>query len=376
MNAAPLFAAAKAAQPLHFAAHSHHLWPDVTGEAHAQAWRDAIRLADGKWGRIFDVVIAEAQAHIAGRLRLPDASTLAVAPNTHELVTRLVSSLPRPVRILTSDGEFHSFSRQLDRWAEAGEVAATRIPVEPFAGFADRFLTALTLGEFDIVYLSQVMFDSGFVVPGLEELVAAVPDPTEVIVDGYHGFMAIPTDLGALSDRIFYVAGGYKYAMAGEAACFMHCPPGRISRPVDTGWYAGFAALEDATHRVGYASGGGRFLGATFDPTPWYRFNAVQRMLNRAGITVADIHAHVERLQARFLDALPVPPVLGTLVPDRASRRGNFLTFRSEAASDVQEMLREAGVVVDRRGDRIRIGFGVYHEEADVDRLVEIVASR
>ena len=38
-----------------------------------------------------------------------------------------------------------------------------------------------------------------------------------------------------------YLAGGYKYAMAGEGACFMHCPPGFGARPRNTGWYASFA---------------------------------------------------------------------------------------------------------------------------------------
>ena len=39
------------------------------------------------------------------------------------------------------------------------------------------------------------------------------------------GFMARPTDLSDIADRAFYLAGGYKYAMAGEGCCFLHCPP-------------------------------------------------------------------------------------------------------------------------------------------------------
>ena len=33
---------------LHFAAHSHHLWPDVTFVAQTRCWLDAARLADRK----------------------------------------------------------------------------------------------------------------------------------------------------------------------------------------------------------------------------------------------------------------------------------------------------------------------------------------
>ena len=61
-----------------------------------------------------------------------------------------------------------------------------------------------------------------------------------MVVDGYHGFMATPTDLSAVADRIFYVSGGYKYAMSGECCAFLHAPPGFGDRPRITGWFAEF----------------------------------------------------------------------------------------------------------------------------------------
>jgi hypothetical protein len=44
MNWKPLFSRALAADPdrLHFAAHSHHLWPDANYEGHMAAWDVAI----------------------------------------------------------------------------------------------------------------------------------------------------------------------------------------------------------------------------------------------------------------------------------------------------------------------------------------------
>jgi kynureninase len=64
---------------LHFAAHSHHPWPDVTLEAHQQAWLDAARLVDEKWGLILGQVLPEAQRHVAAELSLPDPSSLVSA---------------------------------------------------------------------------------------------------------------------------------------------------------------------------------------------------------------------------------------------------------------------------------------------------------
>ena len=364
---------------LHVAAHSHHPWPDVTFEAQQQAWLDAARLMDDKWDDIFGALLPEAATHITGRLGLSDPAAVAFAPSTHALVMRLLSCLTPPVRILTTDAEFHSFARQAARLEEDGLAAVERIAAEPFATFPDRFAAAAGRGGHDLVYLSHVFFNCGYVVPDLAALVAAVPDAEPlVVIDGYHGFMAVPTDLSAIERRAFYVAGGYKYAMAGEGACFAHCPPGYAERPRDTGWFAGFAQLSTGSSgKVAYAPGGARLLGATLDPTGLYRFNAVQRWLADLGVTVDDIHAHVGRLQQRFLAAGHHPELLPP-VPDEAGavgERGHFLTFRLSDAAAVHAALHAADVITDYRDDRLRIGFGLYHDDADIDELLHRLAT-
>jgi selenocysteine lyase/cysteine desulfurase len=357
---------------LHFAAHSHHPWPDVTFDAQQRTWLDAADMMDDKWETIFGTVIPGAAARVASSLGLSDPATLSFAPNTHELVVRIFSCLEPPVRVLSTDGEFHSFNRQTRRWEEAGLAIVDRVPTEPFETFADRFTREARAGAHDLIYLSQVFFDSGFVVPNLDRVVAAVPeDRAFVVIDGYHGFMALPTHLGAIQDRAFYLAGGYKYAMAGEGACFLHAPAGYGARPIDTGWYAGFGQLETGvTGEVAYSGDGSRFAGATFDPSGIYRLDAVLGWLESLGVTPSDIHSHARSLQERFLAGAVNP---GDLVPPDPHERGNFLTFQSDRAGDIYRSLHERDVITDYRGDRLRIGFGIYQDEADVDRLLEHV---
>ena len=114
---------------LHFAAHSHHPWPDVTRDAQLEAWDDAARLADLKWDRVFGEVAKEAQRHIARVLDLPAASQIAFAPNTHEFVVRLLSCFPsgRKLKVVTTDSEFLSFSRQIARLEEEQLVDLVRV---------------------------------------------------------------------------------------------------------------------------------------------------------------------------------------------------------------------------------------------------------
>lgn len=368
-------------QRLHAAAHSHHPWPDVGFEAQQRAWLDAAELMDRKWDKILGELLPQAQAHIARRLRLPQADSVCWAASTHELVLRLISCIDRrSLRVLTTDAEFHSFERQLRRLEQAGLATAERIPVEPCASFAERFAEAAARGGHELVYFSQCFFNSGFLLEDLGALVGAVRDADSlVVIDGYHGFMAAPTDLSAIAQRAFYLAGGYKYAMAGEGACFMHCPPGYALRPVDTGWFAGFAGLSAAAHEVQYAAGGLRFMGATFDPSGLYRFVAAQDWCERLRLTPAAIHGRVQDLQQRFLQGLAALPSsaieCGSLAPAADLPRGNFLSFRQAQAQAVQAGLQQMDVITDARGDRLRIGFGVYHDAGDVDELLRRLAA-
>lgn len=371
-----LFSRALGAAPgrLHLAAHSHHLWPDASFDGQTAAWEDAARLADRKWARVMGEVWPAAQAEVAAELRLPDPSTLVFAPNTHELLVRLVSAMPPGRRrVLATDGEFHSFRRQAARWDESGRIELETVATEG-GDFEERFLARAKEGGHDLIFVSQVMFGSGLVVRRLADLAAvARPDGPWVVIDGYHGFMAVESDLSALADRVFYLAGGYKYAMAGEGAAFLHAPPGFGPRPEITGWYAEFADLERApAGGVGFPADGRRFLGATFDPSGLYRFLAVRRMLADEGLTTPVVSAHVEGLRERLLARLGDTPLGGAelLNPPVSGPQARFLAFRSPRAATWADGLLAKDVVVDVRGDVLRIGFGLYQDAEDVDEFV------
>ena len=49
--------------------------------------------------------------------------------------------------------------------------------------------------------------------------------------------------------------------------------------------------------------------------------------------------------------------------------RGRFLAFRTPNAGAITAKLAAQNIIVDHRGDRLRIGFGIYHDEDDARRL-------
>jgi selenocysteine lyase/cysteine desulfurase len=376
----PLFAKSLGAarDRLHFAAHSHHLWPDASFEGQAQCWQDAAEMADHKWDKVMGEVWPEAQAHVAAELGSGDPSAILFAANTHDFIIRLAAACPRreqgPLRVLTSDGEFHSARRQMARWAEGGEIELTKVAAEPFDDFSERFLEAAKAGAFDLIMVSQLLFNSGRLFERIEELATlAGPDGPWVVIDSYHAFMAIEAPVTpAIAASAFILGGGYKYAMAGEGMGFMHCPPGFGPRPPITGWFAEFGELTAPPgSSVGYTSDAMRFMGATFDPSALYRFNAIQRMLEENGLSTGRVAAWVANLQSQFLEALAGSALANAelLNPIDGGPHARFLAFRSPNAQRWCAELDDRAIVTDVRGDVLRIGFGLYQDDEDVDAL-------
>ena len=349
--------------------HSHQAWPDAAFEAQQHAWLDAAEFVDDKWER------AEAQA---SRVREGFATLLGDAPanvalgqNTHELVTRWLSALPlrRRPRIVTTDGEFHSLRRQVDRLEEDGALTVVRVAARPVDTLAERL--ALSVDDRTAcVMVSSVLYETAEIVPDLGRL-ASVCDVrgTALLVDAYHHLNVVPFDLVAmgLADA-FVTGGGYKYCQLGEGNCFLRVPPGRNMRPILTGWFAEFAALETshADASVKYGPGASAFGGATYDPTSHYRAAAVFDFHLQQGLTpdrLREISRHqVTLLKSRF-EELGLDDDLARVVPIPDATRAGFLAIKAPHAADLSRALRERGVLTDARGDILRLGPAPYLDD-------------
>ncbi len=363
---------------LHFAAHSHHPWPDCTRPAVVQCWDDATEHLDAKWDYLFQTVIPTARSNVAKWIGSQTADQLVFAPNTHEFVVRLLSCLPLDAQpqIVTSDAEFHSFSRQIDWLEKNGCLRVHRIASRPAATFVQRVSEHLRSHHCDLCFVSYVFFDSGLCIGDVQPLVDAADPATMLVVDAYHGFAARPMNIDAVADRVFWIGGGYKYAQSGEGACWLHVPTRHTVRPRNTGWFAAFGALAESPTDIPFASDGRMFAGATFDPTGLYRWNAVAAWCDEIGLTPSLMHDYVRGRQDRFLQQLGQlhgPLSREQLILEDLDNHGHFFAFalpNNQIAGELHRQLWDLGIVTDYRGNRLRIGFGLYHDDDDIDELL------
>ena len=131
------------------------------------------------------------------KLQLVEGSTAA-------MTAALKSAIDRgPVRILSTDGEFHSFRRQAQRWVEAGEVELTLVETER-PDFAERFLATARSGAYDLIFVNG----------SVEEVPASLLGQLAeggrlVTVEGYGNAArakVFVSERGAVSENVFFNA--------------------------------------------------------------------------------------------------------------------------------------------------------------------------
>ena len=357
--------------------HSHQAWPDVSFDAQQRAWLDAAELVDRKWERAAEQA-ARVQAGFRRLLNDPGGE-IALTQNTHEAVARLLSALPldRRPTLLTSDAEFHTIRRQLDRLRQAG-IPVVRVPGWPAETLAERIVHHVD-DRTACVLVSSVLYETAEIVAGLDNVAAACERHGAVLlVDAYHHLNVVPFDIRGLGlEGAFITGGGYKYCQLGEGNAFLRVPPGCRLRPVLTGWFSEFETLEEEHPggHVAYGSGSTRWAGATYDPTSNYRAAAVFDFHEAQGLTADRLRAisrHQVQLLKRAFEALDFDPSVAQAEPMPDERRAGFLAVRAPRAGELCQALGRAGVLCDFRGSVLRLGPAPYVRD---DQLRDAIAS-
>jgi kynureninase len=362
--------------------HSHQAWPDVSFEAQQRAWLDAADLVDDKWDRAA-AVADDVRAGWRRLLNDPDGE-IALGQNTHELVTRLLSAVigrARPghrdrTALVTTDGEFHTIRRQIDRLEETG-VEIIRVSARPAATLSERLAAAID-DRVACALVSSVLFETAEIVPHLGAVAeACARHGTELLVDAYHHLNVVPFDIRTLAlNRAFITGGGYKYCQLGEGNCFLRVPPHCELRPVITGWFSEFASLARAKTpgEVRYGAGAARFAGATYDPTAHYRAAAVFTFHAALQLTPDRLREISQRqvglLQREFL-SLDVDRAAAAIVEMPPERRAGFLAIQTPHAASLVAALRRRQVFTDARANILRLGPAPYVSD---DQLREAIA--
>jgi kynureninase len=364
------------ANKLLFTGHSHQAWPDCSLRGQIQAWKDAAEYVDNKWKKAEEK--AQQVAKHFSQLLNDDCGDYALGQNTFDLALRFLSALPlrQKPRIVTTDSEFHSLRRLLNRLKEEG-LDIVVVPTQPLTTLIERLIQA-TDSHTAAVCCSKVFYNNGLIADNLSPIAKhCLSVECELLIDVYHCINIVPFSIKEEGlERAYILGGGYKYCQLGEGNCFLRLPKDCSLRPIATGWYSEFEALSQSNQeKTVYAGGSARFAGATYDPTSHYRATEVFSFFQDQSLTpdlLREISQHqLALLQEKFL-ALELNPTslsLDTTIPITA--RAGFITFHSAMAMQLQRKLTNIGVHCDCRGNLLRFGPAPYLSDRQCEDAME-----
>ncbi|MDB5988148.1 MAG: hypothetical protein JWR16_3201 [Nevskia sp.] len=197
-----------------------------------------------------------------------------------------------------------------------------------------------------------------------------------LVIDASQSLGALPLDIAAIQPD-FVVAVGYKWLLGPYGLGYLYASPHwqREGVPLEESWMTragsdNFARLVDYVDD--YRPGARRFDFGEF--SQFISVPMAQAAIAQlAEWRVAAIHQHLRAITARIRD---VALGLGYTTQAAAESAGHFLGLRRADGemSKLAQQLRAAGIHLSIRGDCLRIAPHLHTTDADVDRLLNVLA--
>ena len=318
---------------------------------------EAIALWQRHLGDAWDAWLEEMRAYrarLGALLNAPRPDCVVPKTSAGQGLRAVLNTYDGVPRVVATCGEFDSIDLILRQYARRGRITLSLVEARADDLFAADDLRAALRRGVDLFVCSQVVFNTGQVLPELPALLAeAQAAGARVLLDVYHSLGVFPVDIGAL-DADFAIGGSYKYLRGGPGAGFLYLHPryldGSLST-LDTGWFAKrepFAYQRPEPPQ--FAPGGDAFLESTPPVLPLYQARAGQLFTLAIGC---------ERLRDYSLRQLQR---LVALLQERGIRaqggtrdRGAFAVIADAHAVELATVLQERGIHVDARGPYLRL---------------------
>lgn len=221
-----------------------------------------------------------------------------------------------------------------------------------------------------VVNTNRVLFESSWIVD-LPPIVEAAHDAgAYVLVDDFHGSGIVPIDVHELGID-FLVSGALKWLCGGQGLAFLYCRDGLIDslEPLVVGWFGTKDPFDFDRSRLRLRDDARRFETGTYAlPQAWTAAGGLEIILE---VGVESIRARNQELTRGIIDRAG-DLGLEVLSPDTDENRGGLVRVRvpggREGADRMMHVLFERDVVLDQRGDALRISPHFFNDEADLDR--------
>ncbi|MEP6996809.1 MAG: aminotransferase class V-fold PLP-dependent enzyme [Betaproteobacteria bacterium] len=376
---APLFSRVLSGpeRPIYLANHSLGRPLDATAADVAEAlglWQSRLGNAWDAWSG----EIAAYRSRLADLLHAPRADCVVPKTSAGQGLRAVLNSYDRVPRVVATRGEFDSIDVILRQYARRGRIDLRFVEARADGTFGAAELFAAVRGV-DLVVVSQVVFNTGQVLTELPALIAAAhASGARVLVDVYHSLGVMPVDI-ALVDADFAIGGSYKYLRGGPGAGYLYLHPRHLDgsfQTLDIGWFAKKAPFDYVRpDPPEFAAGGDALLESTPPVLTCYQARAGQLFTLAVGV---DRLRAYSLAQQRILIGLLGQHGVGA--EGGSDDRGAFVVVRCAQARAWAGELERRGVIVDSRGELLRLCPDLLTTQAELagaaERLGDVAAAR
>ncbi|WP_019145488.1 aminotransferase class V-fold PLP-dependent enzyme [Aeromicrobium massiliense] len=297
--------------------------------------------------RDFDVSVAAARTAFASLAGVPVAD-VSMGGSVSGLLGLVAAGVPDGARVATVAGEFTSVTAPFDAQRGRGVTVTALAP-----GELER-----RAGEFDLVAVSLVQSADGAVLDTVALRASIAGRGTRVVLDVTQamGWMALDA---VWADVV--VGGSYKWLLSPRGAAWMAVRPELAATlvPHAAGWYASERPWANTYELPALLATDGRRLDTS--PSWFTLLGAGVAMPWLASLDMTAVQRHCIGLADRVRDAVGQPPAPSAIV-----------ALESEG---VEQRLADAGLRAAVRAGRVRIGFHLYNDDTDVDRLLAVLGA-
>jgi kynureninase len=224
-----------------------------------------------------------------------------------------------------------------------------------------------------LVNINRVLFESSWIMDVEPIAAAAQEQGAFLLLDDFHGSGVLPIDVHALGVD-FLVSGALKWLCGGQGIAFLYCRRDLIAdmEPLIVGWFGTEDPFSFDRSGLRLRSDARRFETGTYAlPQAWTAAGGME-IISEVGVdNIRTRNQQLTRTVIQHADAAD----LDVLSPHDDEQRGGLVRVRvpggpARAGAVLGELLRR-DVVVDQRGDALRISPHFFNSEADVDRCFD-----
>lgn len=300
-----------------------------------------------------------------------DVEEIAVVPSVSNGLSSLATCLDfteRP-KVLASDMDFptdhYVWMAHQRRGAKLDIVRSpNRIDIEP-----DRYVERID-EETCIVNTNRVLYESSRIVDLVPIIERAHEVGAYVLSDDFHGSGIVPIDVHELGID-FLLSGCLKWLCGGQGLAFLYVRKDLIEtmEPLVVGWFGTEEPFDFQRDELLLRKDARRFETGTYTlPQAWTAAAGLETILEVGVDRIRKRNQELTRLIIEEADSAGIE----VLSPRDDAVRGGLVRVRvpggREKAKEVLHILFDRDVVLDQRGDALRISPHFFNTEEDIER--------